>query len=332
MKKKLAILISFLWLALMVQSQKPVKFPNNESLIFDFQPPDIHCPGNITQNNDPHMCGAIVHYVCTATDNTLVIALVSTPASGSFFPKGNTTVTTVAIDLFGNVAVGNFIVTVLDAEPPEINVVLNKNYLWPPNHKMADISALVTINDNCPGASYILKSVTSNEPEDGKGDCSQAPDIIGTSVGTSDNSFELRAERLGTGNGRDYSIVYEVSDASGNKTLDTQHVFVSHDQSNKSMANLTSSTKTDDGTKMILTDAINVYPNPTSNQLNIVVNNNTSIYNIKLIDFQGRVIKEKICGEEHSGTLYCNDVSKGIYMVLVNTSAGFIRKQVEIIK
>jgi hypothetical protein len=52
----------------------------------------ITCPANITKSNDPNQCGAVVTYpppTSTGTCGTITC----TPASGSFFPVGTTTVT-----------------------------------------------------------------------------------------------------------------------------------------------------------------------------------------------------------------------------------------------
>jgi hypothetical protein len=52
----------------------------------------ITCPANITKSNDPNQCGAVVTYPApTSTGNCGTITC--TPASGSFFPVGTTTVT-----------------------------------------------------------------------------------------------------------------------------------------------------------------------------------------------------------------------------------------------
>ena len=42
--------------------------------------------------------------------------------------------------------------------------------------------------------------------------------------------FKLRAERLGTGDGRIYTITYEIKDACGNTSLVSVEVLVPHSQ------------------------------------------------------------------------------------------------------
>jgi FlgD Ig-like domain len=127
-------------------------------------------------------------------------------------------------------------IQVTDTTPPDIVVTLNRYSLWPPNHKMADIEATVMVTDNCPNTSWVLQSVTSDEPENGTGDGDTAPDIMGADVGTADTHFQLRSERKGNGDGRDYTIVYAASDACGNMNTATVHVLVPHDMSAAAMS------------------------------------------------------------------------------------------------
>jgi hypothetical protein len=47
--------------------------------------------------------------------------------------------------------------------------------------------------------------------------------------GTPDNAFDLRAKRLGTGNGRVYTVTYTATDASGNSAIASATVTVPHD-------------------------------------------------------------------------------------------------------
>ena len=87
---------------------------------------------------------------------------------------------------------------VIDTTPPTIDVELDPDRLWPANHRMVDITALVTVEDNCPITSFELVSVTSDEPDDaqGGGDGHTVDHFQGADIGTDDVSFQLRAERL----------------------------------------------------------------------------------------------------------------------------------------
>src|SRR6185503_18384427 len=61
----------------------------------DTEKPELTVPADITVSNDPGVCGAIVNFTTTATDNCPGVTL-SGPASGTFFPTGTTTVAVTA--------------------------------------------------------------------------------------------------------------------------------------------------------------------------------------------------------------------------------------------
>ncbi len=122
------------------------------------------------------------------------------------------------------------LVEVSDTTPPMISVSLDPDTLWPPNHKMVDITATVVATDNCPGVSFVLDSVTSDEPDNDVADGDTDNDIQGAEIGTPDLEFMLRAERAGTMDGRTYTATYEAEDGSGNTASDSDTVVVPHDQ------------------------------------------------------------------------------------------------------
>ena len=110
----------------------------------------ITCPANITTSNDANQCGAVVSYPPpTATPGCGTVTCA--PPSGSFFPKGTTTVTCTA-------SAGptcQFTVTVNDTQPPSItcpaNITTGAN-----TTQGTTVGALVgyaapTVSDNCPG-------------------------------------------------------------------------------------------------------------------------------------------------------------------------------------
>ncbi len=69
--------------------------------VTDNQAPTITCPANITVPRNPSLCGAIVTFAPTPQDNCPGATVTSTPASGSLFPLGLTTVTSTAHDAAG---------------------------------------------------------------------------------------------------------------------------------------------------------------------------------------------------------------------------------------
>jgi hypothetical protein len=100
--------------------------------VADTTPPSLNLPGGITAEATG-AAGAAVSYTATATDLVDGSVPVScTPASGSAFPAGTTTVSCAASDAHGNAATGSFTVTVNYAwngffqpvdNPPTVNTV-----------------------------------------------------------------------------------------------------------------------------------------------------------------------------------------------------------------
>jgi hypothetical protein len=76
----------------------------------------------------------------------------------------------------------------------------------------------VTVTDICdPMPTFVLTSITSDEPDNGLGDGDTADDIQGDALGTADVEFQLRSERAGGQDGRKYTIIYTAMDMSGNR-------------------------------------------------------------------------------------------------------------------
>jgi hypothetical protein len=104
-------------------------------------------------------------------------------------------------------------------------VAATPSSLWPPNHKLEAISVAVNVSDNVdPNPTVKLESITC---DDG---CDTTKDIADVTLSTDDRQLQLRAERLGTGTGRSYTITYSATDASGNRATATTTVTVPHDQ------------------------------------------------------------------------------------------------------
>jgi hypothetical protein len=145
-------------------------------------------------------------------------------------PLGAHAITLRVTDTLGQTAVDSLVVTVRDTTPPELLVGLSPDLLWPPNHRMVDITASFTATDLCSTPTVVLLSVSSNEPDDGEDDGGTVDDIQGALPGSADAEFELRAERRSGGDGRIYAATYTATDAAGNTTPATRYVLVPHDQ------------------------------------------------------------------------------------------------------
>ncbi|MGA9770891.1 MAG: HYR domain-containing protein [Blastocatellia bacterium] len=111
-------------------------------------PCTITCPANVTQTNDPNQCGAVVNYSAPTTTGSCGTVNCS-PASGSFFPVGTTTVTCTTTS--GPSC--SFTVTVTDDQPPSITCPANITTSNNPNQCGAVVNyPPPTITDNCPGS------------------------------------------------------------------------------------------------------------------------------------------------------------------------------------
>jgi len=120
----------------------------------DTTPPAIAVPANISVNAST-ATGAFVTFATSAID--LVsgsAATASTPASGSFFPIGATTVTTTATDAAGNSASNTFNVTV--TVPP---VAASEKAA--PLAVLSGTALNLTVHSSVPGRTYQLQSSDS---------------------------------------------------------------------------------------------------------------------------------------------------------------------------
>jgi len=148
------------------------------------------------------------------------------------YPLGMTSVTLTVTDTEGASDSCDATVTVVDVTPPEIAFELDPDVLWPPNHRLVDVSATVMATDLCSAVDAILSSITSDEPDNapGDGDGNTDDDVQGADLGTADFEIQLRAERAGTGDGRVYTVTYTAVDDSGNTTSASATAFVPHDR------------------------------------------------------------------------------------------------------
>ena len=180
-------------------------------------------------------------------DNTPPVVTITVPANGAYYkssalPAGAYTVTetnpytvaesgyssaegshtyiVTATDAAGNIGSASVTYTVDDTPPTITGMSANPSVLWPPNHKMVDVTINYKIADNC-GNTCTL-SVTCNE-------------LISSSDYTIVDAHHVRlsADRLGSGNGRIYTITITCTDASGNSSSQPVMVTVPHDQGKK---------------------------------------------------------------------------------------------------
>jgi hypothetical protein len=134
----------------------------------------------------------------------------------------------------GNTSTATRPLQVVDTQPPVLQT--GNVELWPPNHAMRSftLADCVAVTETCDSslnvnASGVITSIFSDEPEDknGVGDGKTVEDIVITGR----SSFQLRAERGGTINGRVYGVNFTVRDPSGNQSQGTCYFKVPHDRS-----------------------------------------------------------------------------------------------------
>lgn len=180
-----------------------------------------------------------VAYSSTAATNQDVIATLSTSEPVTITNNGgastysfddNGSFTFEFKDAAGNTGSAVATVSNIDKIAPTISIVLDNTSLWSPNHKMVTITAQVDADDNSSDVSVYLTSITRNEPDFDPSliDDDVANDIQNANFGTHDLTFDLRAERAGSGNGRIYTVTYTAIDAAGNTTTSTAEVVVPH--------------------------------------------------------------------------------------------------------
>ncbi len=118
-------------------------------IVKDTELPAIDCPLDIVQSADPDMCGAVVDFSVSGTDNCPGVQLTADPPSGSVFPLGMTTVWIKAVDASGNADSCFFTVTINDVVKPAIEcpgtLVLDND----PGECGAILTYDITVTDNC---------------------------------------------------------------------------------------------------------------------------------------------------------------------------------------
>ena len=119
--------------------------------VIDNIKPVITCPTNIALNTGSGICGAIVTYAVTATDNcSATVSKTSGLASGATFPVGVSPVAYTAVDPSTNSAACSFTVTVTDNENPVITCPANKIVSTDVGSCSATVSVgTATATDNC---------------------------------------------------------------------------------------------------------------------------------------------------------------------------------------
>lgn len=115
----------------------------------------VTCPANITVGNDPDQCGAVVNYPAPTSSGSCS-TITCSPASGSFYPVGVTTVT--CTEAGGSICTHT--ITVQDTQPPTIHCPASIVVSNEPNQCGAVVYyGAISASDNC-----VAPSITASIP------------------------------------------------------------------------------------------------------------------------------------------------------------------------
>jgi hypothetical protein len=120
-------------------------------IIKDPNPPQITCDPDVTTHpNDPGLCGAVVNYGATATDDCTADSaiVIDCPQSGDFLPVGLNSMGCTATDESGNSASCSRNETIQDVEAPSFPV-LSDVTAQSPDGNPVPVGFSVAANDNC---------------------------------------------------------------------------------------------------------------------------------------------------------------------------------------
>jgi hypothetical protein len=219
-------------------------------------PPIVQCPdASSAECSSPAIVSVIVSdpegdaLTVVWTVNGSVVQTNALPASDppaeqkvSFvgvLPLGTNVIGVSVTDSATNTTTCGTMVTVADTIPPVItSASASPNVLWPPNHKMVNVTVAARVTDRCSDTTWKIIAVTSNQSGDSKGNGkseardgkavghSQAKTVGGGDGNTSpdwvitgDHTLQLRAERSGNSGDRVYCITLQAIDASGDVSL-----------------------------------------------------------------------------------------------------------------
>ncbi len=182
------------------------------------EPLAVTCPPGVVAECEAGGTAVVDPGDALAVDRCSAVT-VTDPGPGTY-PLGTTAVVYTATNASENNERCVGTVTVRDTTPPVI-VVTAKPTLWPPNHGYQRISLAdcgVKVMDGCQGEippeRGEIFDVDSDEPDDEAGDGDG--DTVNDSMQVSHHEVDLRAERADSGDGRVYTISFEVKDDAGN--------------------------------------------------------------------------------------------------------------------
>ncbi|PTL84628.1 HYR domain-containing protein [Vitiosangium sp. GDMCC 1.1324] len=182
--------------------------------VVDTQPPSVECPAPIVAECTGRASAYVDPGVATATDSCTA-AQVSGPMA-DWYALGSNVVRYTARDTSGNESSCTTTINVVDQTPPVVTLSPPEP-LWPADQRYRTIRLedCIVVHDQCgggltqTGASASISCVSSDEAQSGA-----EPDIVFVDATT----VKVRADRSAAGDGRAYTLHFEVRDAAGNVT------------------------------------------------------------------------------------------------------------------
>lgn len=165
-----------------------------------------------------------VQYLLTGAQPADSQVVEGTSTSFAVSTEGVTTVSYFATDAAGNDEAAKVLDVRIDTTAPEIQGLPEACSLWPPNNKMVQV-ATVTATDQGSGVASLEVTAASNEPGGPGG-----ADVEIVADGSGGYAVWLRAQRLGSGSGRTYTLIATARDLADHVTTATATCLVAHDQ------------------------------------------------------------------------------------------------------
>ncbi|KFA91233.1 HYR domain-containing protein [Archangium violaceum] len=182
--------------------------------VVDTLSPYLVCPERIVAECTGRNSAYVVPGVATAVD-ACTPAQVSGPGA-DWYPLGSNAVRYTARDGSGNESSCTSAIDVVDQTPPVVTLSPPAP-LWPVDqqYRTVRLEDCIVVHDECgggltqTGASASISCVSSDEPRTGT-----EPDVVFVDATT----VKVRVDRAASGNGRVYSLHFEVRDTAGNLT------------------------------------------------------------------------------------------------------------------
>lgn len=252
-------------------------------------------------------CDTSLSYLYTLTHNGITSQPVTASSlAGVLFSKGTTLISWLVTDDAGNTATYSYVANIVDQEAPVITgVYANPAILTPPDHKMRNVKIFYEVADNCGPVTNIL-SVVSNKPVNNN----KNPDWIIID----DHNLQLRAERSGTGEDRQYTIKITSTDFAGNVSTQTVIVVVPQNSTNS----LQFEAKKENTEKIESALTVKALQNPTTKQFSVITKSESlEPLNIVVTDNTGRVMETRSGVTANSMIQIGSNYPSGIYYIEV---------------